>query len=615
MLFARARHVRKPFQNWALMALAMALLGAAHASADSPFVERIEVAPVATRTWAEIEALPVVEPKSEEKSTIHGPQPGPAPRDLGVPGSPPPAGMDDPIPTPRGAVCNGLTDVAVDEAFLGLGDNNTSIPPDTMGAVGPDHLIVMLNTQVRIQSRDGGVVSTVSLDQFWAPANTLGNFNTFDPRIIYDPLAEKFIATVDVDARSATSRIFVAVSQTSDPTGTWDFFEFDADPANTTWADFPDIGFNKNWIVITNNMFEVAGSSSFVGAKMWALTKSTLGSGSVTVTIFNPGFDTDPQFGTFGLAIRVASSYDPMEETLFLTSGGAFTSGGTALLRVSQLTGPDTAPVWSVAPGSSFAGTGLFFVDNNFAFGLLDAAQAGTSTRVETNDARLLDAVFRNGRVFAANHGGLPVSGANRTAVFWYEFDPSALPNPITQSGVIDGGSDVHHFFPSISANCNGDVALGFSRSDPSRFVEAVATGRLAGDPAGTVRPIEVVKIGEDSYVKDFGGGRVRWGDYSATQVDPLDDSGFWTLQQYAETDVGPGANDDRWGTQWARIAAPAIVTCSGDVNVDGVVDSLDLADLLGTWGTSNPATDLDGDGTVGSTDLALLLGDWGPCP
>ncbi len=54
-----------------------------------------------------------------------------------------------------------------------------------------------------------------------------------------------------------------------------------------------------------------------------------------------------------------------------------------------------------------------------------------------------------------------------------------------------------------------------------------------------------------------------------------------------------------------ARCAAPE------DLNADGVVDSLDLALLLGTWGQPG-AGDLDGDGAVDPTDLALLLGGWG---
>jgi hypothetical protein len=82
--------------------------------------------------------------------------------------------------------------------------------------------------------------------------------------------------------------------------------------------------------------------------------------------------------------------------------------------------------------------------------------------------------------------------------------------------------------------------------------------------------PITVIKPGEDSYEKDFGSSRVRWGDYSATVVDPVDDTTFWTIQEYAAMDVGPNESDDRWGTWWAKLSYGG--------------DSLGLAEIIGTW-------------------------------
>ncbi len=53
------------------------------------------------------------------------------------------------------------------------------------------------------------------------------------------------------------------------------------------------------------------------------------------------------------------------------------------------------------------------------------------------------------------------------------------------------------------------------------------------------------------------------------------------------------------------------------DFNGDGVVGSIDLATLIGSWGPCPPApapcpADLDGDGAVGAADLATLIGLWG---
>ena len=56
-------------------------------------------------------------------------------------------------------------------------------------------------------------------------------------------------------------------------------------------------------------------------------------------------------------------------------------------------------------------------------------------------------------------------------------------------------------------------------------------------------------------------------------------------------------------------------VSCSADLNNDKVVDTEDLAILLGAWGPNpgNPA-DITGNGIVNADDLALLLGNWGSC-
>lgn len=57
------------------------------------------------------------------------------------------------------------------------------------------------------------------------------------------------------------------------------------------------------------------------------------------------------------------------------------------------------------------------------------------------------------------------------------------------------------------------------------------------------------------------------------------------------------------------------VSTCPADLNGDGTVDALDLAVLLGAWGsTSDPASDINASGLTDASDLAVLLGSWGPC-
>ena len=59
---------------------------------------------------------------------------------------------------------------------------------------------------------------------------------------------------------------------------------------------------------------------------------------------------------------------------------------------------------------------------------------------------------------------------------------------------------------------------------------------------------------------------------------------------------------------------------CDGDIAgpggplSDGVINIEDLLAVIGYWGSSIPAGDVDGDGIVGINDLLAVIGAWGPC-
>jgi len=103
---------------------------------------------------------------------IHSPMPGPKepadkvspPRDGSRAAAPEEAGPAPLSPAPA-------------SSFLALPDNNTVVPPDTHGAVGPNHLMTVLNTQILIQDKTGTVLrAAVSMDSFWA---SLGSPSAF----------------------------------------------------------------------------------------------------------------------------------------------------------------------------------------------------------------------------------------------------------------------------------------------------------------------------------------------------------------------------------------------------------------------------------------------------
>lgn len=547
-------HVAMP--AWAATLLVTLVLTAGHAMAAEP--ENSVVNPSATVSWTEMLEFQARNPDYGEGASVVPYMPAPPAAEIGPNGTIAPPAAENPESAPA--------DVQVPRApspvtgFQALPDNNVVVPPDTMGAAGPNHLMVMLNSQVRIQNKIGTAASTVSLATFWTAMTGLSG-SPFDPRVMYDRINSRWIAVVDANGQSTTSAVWLAVSSGSDPTGSWTFYAIDADSTNSTWADFPNVGINSKWVAITNNMFTVSGNN-FVGVKMWVLEQSTLGS-TLAQHTFATGFDSAG--GSTSFTLSPALTYSAAESNMYIIDGNQYTSGGTPLLRLSRITGTASSPSWSAVPGSVFSGTGLFFVPTPYELSFPDAGQLGTASLIRTNDPRVQMAVFRNGHLWTTFHAGLPfstsVNNADRTAVFWYELNPAQMGStgdPIVQSGVIDGGSGIFHYFPSIAANASNDAAVGFTRSSVSLYAQTAATARSSGDAAGTMDPISVLKMGEDSYIKDFGSG-IRWGDYSATSVDPADDTSFWTIQEYAAMDVGPSASNDRWGTWWGKLAAGAI--------------------------------------------------------
>jgi hypothetical protein len=425
--------------------------------------------------------------------------------------------------------------------FLGLLANGTTNPPDTHGAVGPSHVMTMLNSQVHIQTKTGVGVSgwPVDLEAFWAPAG--GEEFFFDPRIIYDSNTGRWLATV-----LSEFAIHLAIHPGPDPSaGSWSFFTIPADPTDAHFPDFPDIGCNVNWIALTVIMYNIA-ADALAGSAMWAIERPIPLAGPAVVHTFPTGFDSVG--GAFGLSLRPCLTFDPVD-TLYIVDNSDFVDGATglALLRLSRLTGPVNAPVWSVQPGSDHGSSGLFSVPaaNDFLYDPPDAAQLGTATRIATNNGKMLEAIFRNGHVWCTHHGGFPVPANSQCSVFWYELDPQKMPAPILQAGVIDGGTDVHHYYPSLAVDASDNMVVGFSRSHQGIYVQGAFTDRDAAMAPGTVGPVQVLKAGAATYE------RKRWGDYSATVIDPADDT-FWTFQEYIAAPGGGLFN--RWGTWWGQI-------------------------------------------------------------
>ena len=421
-------------------------------------------------------------------------------------------------------------------SFLALDDNDSVIPPDTQGAVGPNHLMITLNRGVRIQDRLGTALSTVSLDSFWSSTGATG---AFDPRVVYDPFNNRWIFADASDASSSASSVLIGVTQTSDPTGKWNLYRITADSGGMNWADFPSLGFDKDWVVITVNMFGNV-SGAFQNSKIFVGTKSNLYAG-------NPA--TFRSFTDVNGAAAPAVTYDNALGTMYLVDDFNGDFGGAGFLRISTITGTVGSEVYTA--GTAFPTTASTWASqppNGADF----APQKGTSSKIQNNDSRLLKAVYRNASLWVAQNAFLPANGPTHTAAQWWQFK---VDGTVQQFGRVEDPTGAVFFaFPTIAVNAQNDALLGYSSFSATQFASADYSVRLASDPPNTMRSNVLLKAGEAVYFKTFGSGQNRWGDYSNTVVDPVNDLDMWTIQEYASSPNFPITGDDRWSTWWGKI-------------------------------------------------------------
>lgn len=437
--------------------------------------------------------------------------------------------------------------------------NSAALPPDCDGAVGPHHFVEFINGMFAVFTKfDGSLVEVKTDVDFWATAGVgvSGDWTVTDPRIIYDPASQRWFASqVDVDVFTqvldnvlGTNHFLLAVSSTSDPTGPWKGLMFDSDPDNGNFADFPTLGFDSSGVYLSGDMFDSLGppaTAASIGPALVSFPKADL--------LANPPIFTNrTRFGamtyaTRGQVLQPAVCSDGSSSGAVLAAGdiGNTSSPHSNLVSfaVQNAAGPGAATLGS----SVFLTVNPYMVPDNATAGapLLTPMQPDGTSKLEANDARFAALVYGvNGVLYAAHSTEL----SNRIAIRWYRIRASDA--VLLESGTL-ADTNLDLFFPSIAANSNGTVVIGCNGSSSNTYVSSFAfVGQTVNGVTTFGSPI-LLYSGTTSYHGDDEAlaGQSRWGDYSATSVDPVDSSRFWTIQ-IVPVDVNV------WSTQITELRA-----------------------------------------------------------
>lgn len=445
--------------------------------------------------------------------------------------------------------------------FDGIQNNDNPFqvsPPDPDGDVGPNHYVQMVNISFAIFSKTGTeLVPPTPLGNLWAGfAINDCTDDSGDPIVLHDQLADRWILTQFTTAGPNYWNC-IAISTTPDPTGTYYRYAFST---GNKFPDYPKYGVWPDAYYISTREF---GAVNFTGVGAYALERAAMIAGNPNARFvkFNLAPGTTPYLPGDGL---LPTDLD----------GDTLPPAGTPNFFVGTQDdgGPYGAPsdainMWEFSvefvgtPSGTFTKTATLPVpafDSIFpcgADGRSCIAQPGVAQKIDILSYRQRPTwrlAYRNMGTYEALVTNQSVEAApNRAGVRWYEIrSPNSAP-VLRQAATYAPNDGVNRWMGSIAMDGDGNMALGYSVSNGTTVFPGIRyTGRLAGDPVNTFRPIELVlRAGTGSQT-----GSPRWGDYTAMHVDPTDDCTFWYTNEYY------AANGLNWQT---RIGSFKIPSCN----------------------------------------------------
>jgi hypothetical protein len=459
----------------------------------------------------------------------------------GVGGTPAPA-----LTEPPSTLCVPTSLICPTPGFAGLTFSDTPgyVPPDTQVAAGSNsgtrNLVEMVNGTIRIFDGLGNTVNTLDMCSFF-----FCDFFTAvisDPIVRYDPASTRWFASVVTIEYTVQGNFFVpegqwrlAVSQTSDPGGSW--WVYGVTMSNGTFPDFPKLAISSDKVVQTGDAFTIS-TNRFKGTEFAVLSKADAVAGVAT-----PGFQYfAPPQGLFALAAAELLPSSSITSTVYMAAVGSSRKGSS--IRVWQLNGVPNTSGTGVTVTTTDHSTAAFATPPN-------APQKGVSTLIDTNGNWLVDAFYQSGHLWvSANSGCIPAGDTTtRSCMRFVEISPGTA--TVTQD-LTFGEKGEYYYYPAIRPDSTGNLIAVFNRSSSTEYVGVYASGQLTGAP-NTFQMAVQVKAGETAYTAS----PPRWGDYSGASADPITAYLVWIAAQYAQyiPPVPPATvGGNQWGTWIAQV-------------------------------------------------------------
>ena len=395
----------------------------------------------------------------------------------------------------------------------------TSVPNDNDVAISNDGKVLSV-INVSVYAYDASTGQTLFNSSLQAFSASLGlPQSKYDPRVMYDPIEDRFIIVFLNSFDDSTSFIVVAFSDTNDPTGAWHLYSLPGNPnLNGTWTDFPMLGLTEHELFITGNSIlnDTSWQEGFVETLLWQVNKHDGFAGdSLRTRLWHdikhgnrPIRNLCPAKG--GTTLHSSPdqyfisnrNFDVVNDTFFLVYLSDTMNGNP------QLT--------------------VQIIKADLEYGVPPVARQPSGHTFETNDGRMLSAYYENDLIHFVGNVRVPSTGY---AGIYHGIlsDPGGTPS--IKGAIISPDSTLDLGYPNIvytGRNPIDECVIVCDHSGPDTFPGVSAFYYREGSYSDRLS----IKTG-NSYVNLLTGIYERWGDYTGAQRVYNDTGVIWVSGNY----------------------------------------------------------------------------------
>lgn len=442
----------------------------------------------------------------------------------------------------------------LDQNFQGISCTG-HYPPDPAIAVGPSHVVVVVNKSWAIYDKYTGNQQHIqTLADLFGPVNPPGL--PVYPKVIYDHWQGRWVILALADDDESKSSYLIGVSDDSNPHGDWWVWNLDATVDGSTpsdfCADYPGLGFdNAGAVYITSNQHNW--SDDFQYAKLRILYKTELywlGSGGVLNFYDFWDYSNDDETKvfawkpahSFGVGLPIPSPDSPSEFLLNTKPEG----GNIVTLWAVKIAVPPTLERWATLTIGNYTPPP-------------DALHGGWP--IYTGDCRTQDVMYQGEggmwfqiyTAFCERHDW--GSGEDVAAIRYLKIDAYAS---TVREDITYGKDYMYYFYPAAYGlrDYYGSACIVFNRSGytgvATEFAGVRYVAQFPDNPASGL-----LKAGENMYDHRVGDVNL-WGNYSGIARDP-DPYPWGACRTYICGEYASSSRDE-WGT-WVGKVRPAGAT------------------------------------------------------